>query len=591
MNTFAHDHTLPALPIPALEATCGAIPRLVAPLVSPDVLAKTQSAVAEFANGTGRVLHSALLDRKAAMPGNESWLRPFWDAMYTRWRDPLPLTLNYYLEFTPERWGGAAALPGLIRSLAVVLRSIGTGELEPERTKAGYQAMDQAFTCVYTRVPGQADDTLVPVNLVTGRTIAVTSHGHWFTMPVFENDGSPATPAAIGATLSAIKKVASSLPPAPPVSAFTAMPRAEAAAVRAAMGGSVQNSLSLAALEQSLFVVCLDPAHASPEDLALRLVAGDAASRWFDKSLQLVGTENGGLGANFEHAGCDAGMWLYLFQKADEHMAASAGEKDVTKLLPFSLRNWETGPEITSRLEKARTAFAGRARGMAVACRSFPALARKELRTLDTSPDAFLQICFQAAQYHVFGRLRSSYEAVSARGFFQGRTECARGSTQEALEFARALAGTISPPEILELYRAAEIAHLDRLKQCQKGRGVERHISGLEAVFSLYGNDLGVEAPRLFTDEGWRTLKHDAVSTSGIGAPFIRFFGFPPVTRDGLGVGYAPGQEATGLAVTSFADGPATAGDFLESFVRASDVLVPLLREQKRKTASQGERV
>lgn len=582
MKIFLHDDFLPSLPVPTLESSSSAILKLVAPLLPPAGFDATKQAVGDFLeDGSGHALQRALLEHKNSMHRNASWLRPFWDTLYTRWRDTLPLNLNYFQEYETELWGGADALPNLVRALALTFRRLGTGDLEPEQTKAGFLSMDQAAHCAYSRIPGHNEDSLLQIDIVSGRTIAVVRNGRWFTVSLVQENGEMADAAAIKITFDAIRKNAPTLPPHPPVSAFTAMPREQAAAMRDGLRANRQNSLSLAALERSLFVVCLDEAHSSQKDFGLRLMGGDAGSRWFDKSLQIIATDNGGLGANFEHAGCDAGIWLYLFTKADEIIRAAKPNPEKALLLPCTPLEWDVRETAGETLNAAREDFTAKMAAARYACRSYPSLGHKTLRALNTSPDAFLQMSFQAAQYTVFGTLRSSYESISTRSFFQGRTECARGCSSEAREFARGMKEEVAPGTIAELYRAAEKEHMARLSLCRKGLGAERHMIGLQTMFELRGKELGLDRePTLFTDAGWLTLKHDTLSTSGIGAPFIRWFGFPPVTRDGFGVGYAPCVDGTGIAVSRFLDNPHTAESFLDAFSEASSALLQALECQ-----------
>lgn len=589
MKTFAQDHTLSALPVPELRATCDAVPELVAPLVDAPTLERTMAALEEFTRpgGAGELLQGALRDRQGTLPGNASWLRPFWDDMYMSWRGPLPLDMNYCFRFDERRWGDDAALARLTHGLGKTLLALGREELEPEQARTSFLSMDQARSCLYTRIPGHNQDSLLPVEASGPRSIAVSCRGCWFVLPLLYDDDQVASVDALNAAFAAIRREAAEFPPCAPVAAMTSASREDAAATRALVCENLQNRISLATLEQALFVVCLEPPHASDEDMLLYLLAGDASSRWFDKSLQVIATENNGLGANFEHCGCDAAIWMYLLDLVDKDIVADleaeAGQapeaaKPANPGLPaYRMLRWDVSTPLAARLEELRQAFFDRVKGLDLLCREFLAFSRETLKSLGTSPDAFLQIAFQTAQHQVFGRLRSSYEAISVRNFAQGRTECARSSTGDALAFALAQQKGTPPEKLLDLYRQAERAHKARMLRCQRGLGVERHMYGLKVMYTLYGKALGLERePAIFSDPGWLTLKHDALSTSGIGAPFIRFFGFAPVVEDGFGIGYAPGPDVTGLAVTSWKKNQAASG-FVSAFEQAAASLAALL--------------
>lgn len=569
----ARDPFLPRLPIPSLRSTCETLVSLMAPLLPAPALARSHEAVAAFRTpgGGGEMLHRALCQKAAELPGNASWLRPLWDDMYLAWRAPLPGNLNYVLRFDEERWGGASALPRLVLALARVFDALGRGEVPPERTKAGFQSMDSFQSCVYTRVPGASRDTLAPVALAGEHTILVACKGHWYILPLRNQGGGLVGERPLARAFAAIRAAAAAASPAPPVAALTAAPRAQAAALRDALLVSPRNRLSFAALEKTLFAVCLEEAHTGDGDFSWMLLGGQAANRWFDKSLQIIASENGGLGANYEHAGCDASIWMYLFSLADAYIRENAFWDNGDGPPPHRELAWEADPGLSAALLEQERSFGAVTADLRVACGEFAQYSREGLIGLKTSPDAFLQTAFQAAQYRMFGTLRSSYESVSVRNFYQGRTECARGSSAEALAVARALESGAPDAHVGAFYRRAEQIHLARLAQCRRGLGAERHLFGLECMYALYGRELGLDSPpALFASEGWRTVGYNAVSTSALTAPFIRYFGFPPTVPDGFGVGYVPGSAATNLLITSFAGEGLPASDFLTAFENAA---------------------
>lgn len=613
LHIFAHDYRLPALPLPKLDKTCRVLAGLMRPLLPPEDFAAAQAALDEFrrTGGIGEKLHERLREWRDSLSGNQSWLRPLWDDMYTSRRGPLPLETNYFFRFRTKRWGGSAALPRLVRALGDMAGRMAAGTLEPETTRNGPLAMDQIRTALYTRIPGTENDILLPARLPGNDTVGVCRRGHWFLLSLRREDGSPAGEADLAAAFAAIRAHADGLPEAAPLAALTSAERPEAAALREDLLQRPQNRLSLASLEQTLFVVCLDPPHASSEDLTLRLLGGDAACRWFDKSLQVIATENGGLGANFEHAGCDAAIWLYLLNSIDaalvrgseeEIMDGAAGREVVETaraeeeeedaglaaprtegaLSPLSsgkdlwrMLSWSIPESAGGRLAALRREFARRLDDVRLVCREFPALSRETLKGLKTSPDAFLQIAFQAAQYRIFHGLRSTYEAVAMRRFAYGRTECARGCSMEALAFAGALRDGAERETLRQLYREAEKTHLNRLLLCQKGLGAERHMFGLRAMHALHGE--GPE-PAVFSAPGWLVLSRDSLSTSGLSAPFLRHFGFGPTVEDGIGIGYVVNRESAALTVSGLRSGSAPADGFVREFTGVSSAMLDLLR-------------
>lgn len=582
MSTFLHDSSLPSLPLPELRDTCAAIPDLVAPLTDPLTFEATCKALEAFCrpDGPGERLQNSLKRRKGNLPGAASWLRPLWDDMYTRLRLPLPENVNYFFRLADERWGDNA-LPRFVRGVAAVLAELGAQTLEPEQNKAGYLSMDQARSAVYTRIPVTHNDMIRLVPLCGPQHVAVSCQGRWFVLQLIDDTGELAAEQSLAEVFEAIREEAALLPPAPPVAAFTAMERDHAAKLRGELLHNQTNRLSLNLIERAIFTVDLAPP-LPLDETAPWLLGGERASRWFDKSLQIIASQSGGIGASFEHAGCDAAIWLYLLGKADAQAVRAAEKSEAPRQNPaapvWRPLEWDLSPELIQKLEQAHSAFRTRTGGMEFICRGFPELSREKLKACNTSPDSFLQLSFQAALYQLLGKAGSTYEAVSVRGFYQGRTDCARPGSGEALAFARALASGKEAEQVLPLYRQAEQCHLARLKRCQQALGAERHIYGLAAEWRMRGKSLGLEKePGLFTDPGWLALKHDALSTSSVASPFISFFGFGPTTPEGLGIGYTPRSEATGLVISSFHNGAFGAAAFAKAFERSSLALRSML--------------
>ena len=85
----------------------------------------------------------------------------------------------------------------------------------------------------------------------------------------------------------------------------------------------------------------------------------------------------------------------------------------------------------------------------------------------------------------------------------------------------------------------ASAAHSIRLKEAQKGFGVERHLYGLQKIFDMYKEELNMEeTPALFVDPGYLTMCHDFISTSNMTSLLVKSCAFGPVVEDGYGIFY-----------------------------------------------------
>ena len=85
----------------------------------------------------------------------------------------------------------------------------------------------------------------------------------------------------------------------------------------------------------------------------------------------------------------------------------------------------------------------------------------------------------------------------------------------------------------------ASDAHARRIANCRNGFGIERHLFGLEKVFYQYGESLGIkQLPDIFSDIGYRALREDFISTSGMVYDNVRSRIFGPVVKGGFGLAY-----------------------------------------------------
>ncbi|MCD8138974.1 MAG: choline/carnitine O-acyltransferase [Planctomycetaceae bacterium] len=556
MSVYASDPTLPALPIPELADSCEWIKELARPINSPEVWRQT-CAAADAMKVDGLPLQERLLRSRDERGGNRSWLRPMWDDMYLEARGPLPMEVNYVLQLKPERWGGTP-LASFTLAMCRFLRRIAANDLPVESGRAGPLTMDSLASMAYTRIPKEKRDILAPVPLTGPATVAVVWRGRWFILTVTDADGRYASADEVDRALAAIRSTAGTLPDQPPVGAVTVTDRDEATSLRARLLASPTNRESLDRLENALFVVSLDSA-VSGDGYGRDLIAGDAAHRWFDKSLQIITAPDGEFGANFEHSGCDAGFWIYALNLVDAEIASGvpADGKAEPRYAPLT---WDVDDGLAADLQAVCARHAAKAAAMPTVFRSLTRVTREIVKSLGCGPDIFAQLAFQSAWYALTGTFGSAYEAVAVRGFYQGRTEVTRPATAPALAFAKALADG-ETTALRDLYTQADREHKQRIGRCQQGQGAERHMFGLRCMAERDGLPL----PSLFSDAGWNNCTRNTLSTSSVTAPCVRFFAFGPVLADGIGIGYAMAPDCLQFTVTSLPDSKVTAPAFADA--------------------------
>jgi carnitine O-acetyltransferase len=85
------------------------------------------------------------------------------------------------------------------------------------------------------------------------------------------------------------------------------------------------------------------------------------------------------------------------------------------------------------------------------------------------------------------------------------------------------------------------------------GRGIERHMFGLQRIYGRFGVELGInQMPAIFNDPGWLKLRHDTLSTtSNPDSTGVVLSGFGPVVDDGFGICYTITEDRVIITLTS----------------------------------------
>ena len=578
-----YDSNLPRLPLPELMECIDEIKGLIRPLVD-DACWQKSCIAADALTMQAEQLRKDLSDYRSKLPHGSSWIRPFWDESYLSNRASLPLNSNYFIELRTDVSTNIddvhVKLSDFLLALCRQFQLIAAQKLPVEIVRGNSLSMDQLNSMLYSRVAALNSDMLVPVLIHGQICISVVCQGYWYLLTVSDISGQLVASNELADVLRHIRVDAKSRKQSsnPPIGAVCVATRNEAAFLRQELCANLQNRLSLRDIEHSIFTLCLDDNDES-QPFTQTLLGGSTENRWYDKSLQVIADEVGHIGLNFEHAGCDAGIWVYLLQCVYEENKSTISQNESKSVQPqFREIQWQINASLSNQLEYWHQKQQEEYASIDSYFYENTDINREQLKTLGCSPDVFLQCCYQSAYYQMKGTFASVYEAVSVRNFYQGRTECARPLTNEMVFFIQqSIAHQSIQKNLLKAsFLSMEQAHKKRLKRCQQGKGCERHMTGLNSMCALK-NACPSTLPDLFTDAGWQKLTHNTISTSSIAAPFIRFFGFGPVESDGLGIGYSLNSFSLGLVVTSAQDSGIDADDFVHAFEFHSDHLKKII--------------
>lgn len=389
-------------------------------------------------------------------------------------------------------------------------------------------------------------------------------------------------------------------------------------------GGDSNNSECLRLVDTALFILCLD--HTSPTsgaETAMNMLSGTnvvergvqvgtCTNRWYDK-LQIIVCKNGSAGINFEHTGVDGhtvlrmasdvytdtilrfartingnapSLWVTTSPDPTKRDPASFGD---VSTIPHRLE-WTMTPELAPALRFAETRIADLIQQNEMQVLEFNGYGKNFITSMGFSPDAFVQMAFQAAYYGLYGRVESTYEPAMTKAFLHGRTEAIRTVTEKSVEFVQKFCEDAQPAEKVQTLREACKNHTAITRECSKGLGQDRH---LYALFCVWQRGLGEESasdaevsspesditvgspqyeydessssistssssgsppekvPAIFTDAAWGRLNTTIISTSNCGNPALRLFGFGPTSADGFGLGYIIKNDSISICASS----------------------------------------
>lgn len=277
------------------------------------------------------------------------------------------------------------------------------------------------------------------------------------------------------------------------------------------------NADCLGIVDSALFIICLDytePTTASAlcqnmlcgtSEIEKGVQIGTCTNRWYDK-LQIIVCKNGSAGINFEHTGVDGHtvlrfasdvytdtilrfartingqaptLWASTSPDPSKRDLDSFGDVNTT---PHKLE-WDMAPELKIAVRFAETRLADLIEQNEFQCLDFEAYGKNFITSMGYSPDAFVQMAFQAAYYGLYGRVECTYEPAMTKMYLHGRTEAVRTVSPESVNFVQTFWADNPAEQKVEALKRACQKHVNNTKECAKGQGCDRH---LYALFCLW---------------------------------------------------------------------------------------------------------
>ncbi|OQE38305.1 hypothetical protein PENCOP_c008G07852 [Penicillium coprophilum] len=642
--TFANQDSLPKLPIPDLEDTCRRYLDTLQGLQSPREHEDTKSAVRDFLKNDGPLLQERL---KTYAGSKTSYIEQFWYDSYLNFDNPVVLNLNPFFlledDPTPARNHQVTRAASLVVSALAFVRAVRREELPPDTVRGTPLCMYQ-----YSRLFGTArlptDNGCVISQDPSAKHMVVMCRGQFYWFDVLDdNSDLIMSEKDISLNLQVIIEDAAQTPLHEAAKGALGVLSTENRKVWSGLRDIMtkdsrsNNAECLNIVDTALYVLCLDDTEPSTTaDLCANMLCGTSevikgvqvgtcTNRWYDK-LQIIVCKNGSAGINFEHTGVDGHTVLRFasdlytdtilrFAKTINGQSPSlwaTSSPDPAKRDPHSFGNvsttprkleWDMTPELNIALRFAESHLSDLLYQHEFQVLDFEGFGKNFITSMGFSPDAFIQMAFQAAYYGLYGRLENTYEPAMTKMFLHGRTEAVRTVTPECIDFVTAFWGENAAEQKVDALRTACQKHTAATKECSKGQGPDRHLyalyclwqrsfdeglfpdssstggysspgetqsqtqsqgpespktsysspseDGLSSGSSTRAYRTTAPTPAIFSDAGWDKINNTVLSTSNCGNPCLRHFGFGPTSADGFGIGYIIKDDSLSICASS----------------------------------------
>ncbi|KAM9302990.1 peroxisomal carnitine O-octanoyltransferase isoform 2-T2 [Morus bassanus] len=550
-RTFQYQDSLPSLPVPPLDESLSKYLDSVKPFLNQEEYQRTEDIVKKFENGIGKELHQKLLERAKT---RRNWLEDWWlNVAYLDLRISTQIHCNMggpgpFIEHCwPPKEGTQIERAcvniwhtlkywDLLRTEKVAVQRSGTAVLDMNQLRMLF------CTC---KIPGVTRDSIVSYFKTEAEGecpshLIVLCRGRIFAFDAI-HEGNMVTPPEIFRQLTYIQKRCHSEPDGPGLAALTSNERTKWAEVgilqqvipekSVVITGNRSFHLALSfyafqlreylinldpknltlleKIQRSLFVVCLDDAspHATPEDYT----EGSDKVRDIPWPEELVFTVDQKI---IDEIGCTKEFYY-------------------KKVSDLQIVNY-----------------------------AFTPFGKALMRQKKLHPDTFVQLALQLAYYKCHGCPGCCYETATTRRFYHGRTETVRSCTLEAVEWCKSM---LDPSEStyqrLQLMHKAFAKHNKMRKECENGRGFDRHLLGL----LLIAQEQGLPVPELYVDKAFTASGgggNFVLSTSLTG--YTRFGGSVlPMVPHGYGFFYSIRDDRIVITCSSWISCPETDAEVL----------------------------
>ncbi|MBM4250553.1 MAG: choline/carnitine O-acyltransferase [Deltaproteobacteria bacterium] len=496
----------------------------------------------------------SIIERSATLKQGAArdWQNQTMTDAYLTGRESLALfsNISYLFEKPDQNISAVERAANLTRRALLFHRELKTNSLAPE-VESGYLLESEQYPYFFgtSRLPGELKDARLHVP--DARHFVVAYQGHFYRIDL---DDTVPTCADLVATFQGI--VASPRDTEAQVGLLTALPRPSWAMIRRQLATSAVNASSLSSMDEALFLLALDfdfngdmDQQSTHRTAAMRhLILGNFASRWFDKSHQLIVTGDGTAGINRDHSFLDGHPTLRYVQYLNAELETSCVGG---KALNFASIKWQIDNQLAQTIATTATMLHAEAEQFAIDTWDAMELGTVEAKALGLNADFIMQAAIHMACFKVFGRFINSTEAVHMRHTQSGRYDSILTLTPAMARLVHEF-GEAHQTERRRLISAGQEAHRDRIRACKKGHSPVLHLTALLSSnitwgpLSLKSDGIYWRGRHRIMAAPWQDITACTVTTSHPGArPGLACSGFTDTYPGVVGVSYLVKSDRT----------------------------------------------
>lgn len=381
----------------------------------------------------------------------------------------------YLFEDDPNCQSGIDRASSLIASALQFHQKIKADNLEPDNL----DHEQYAYLFSTGRIPGDTKDKIKKWDNQSHVVIAVL--GQFYKLD-FKNNLLEISVHKLKKTLQLIIQNARLSKPEITIGLLTALPRSRWSKIYEQLDSDPINSALL------FVAIDLESFPTNRQEKVNLISHQNPENRWYDKSHQIIVSENGKAGINRDHTLVDghptATYVSEVFQTALD-LAKQQRETETPQQEPYHFEKlyWKNTKNLKKEIRQAQNFIQNELNQRELISFNIENIGSDFFDSYSVSSDAAVQIAIQMAAYAYFGKLVSVSEAIHMRHFAQGRYDSIWCVTQASKKFIQAQARQKTNLKLLrDLFEKAIIAHKKLIKDCKLGESPVLHLSALTSL-------------------------------------------------------------------------------------------------------------